>query len=60
MLTNHFAGALAGDPVAAPGAVRGKVPSGVGYERQLPRDLADGLLGAGLGETSLKILVKRF
>lgn len=27
------------------GAVRGKVPSGVSYDRALPRELADGLLG---------------
>lgn len=29
------------------GAVRGKVPSGVSYDRALPRELADGLLGPG-------------
>eukprot|EP00913_Durusdinium_trenchii_P003069 g2838.t1 len=43
---------LAENDVAAPGkyevnysAVRGKVPSGVSYDRALPRELADGLLG---------------
>ena len=39
-----------GNPKMISGAVRGKVPSGVSYDRALPRELADGLLG--LGDTS--------
>eukprot|EP00438_Fugacium_kawagutii_P009021 Skav202956 [mRNA] locus=scaffold2274:78405:98726:+ [translate_table: standard] len=53
--------------VAAPGkydpnysAVRGKVPSGVGYERQLPRDSADGLLGHFAPQAVLHPDAKRF
>lgn len=36
-----------GNPKTISGAVRGKVPSGVSYDRALPRELADGLLGLG-------------
>jgi len=53
--------------VAAPGkydvnysAVRGKVPSGVSYDRALPRELADGLLGHFALQAVLHPDAKRF
>ncbi|CAE7205107.1 unnamed protein product, partial [Symbiodinium natans] len=55
------------DDVAAPGkydvnysAVRGKIPSGVGFERALPRALSDGRLGHFALQAVLHADAKRF